>query len=140
VIRIRYANQEEREEYEEGQAPIAMSTSDNEIILFGKPTGVTLAHELAHVKLGHLDATTGPDSAEELVSDEIDAWLLTYKKLGRPKSLLGRFRGLVLDCYRQFGTPPNRTKDLIKVKLMSRKSPKRWLKELNIYEEEGRCI
>jgi len=138
MIRIRYANQEEREEYKEGQAPIAMSTSDNEIILFGKPTGVTLAHELAHIKLGHLD--TEPDSAEELVSDEVDAWLLTYKKLGRPKSILSRFRGIVLDCSNKFGTPPNRTKDLIKVKLMSRKSPKRWLKELNIYEEEGRCI
>lgn len=108
---IRYAKGDELESRYKGEIARASVDSEKgikEIVLFGKPTAVTLAHEIAHFRLGHMDAQVkrGYSSTEDYIKDEVEAWVDAYRRLKRPKHLTQRLMGIVVVTlgYKEFNT------------------------------------
>lgn len=132
-IVVRYATEEEETSKEKGLSAISKS-EPKELILYGKPPAVTLSHEIAHFKLGHL--RTSEDSPGQYVSDEIDAWRETYRSLGRPRSLQKRFFGIMEHSYETWGASPKVILVMLARKLGEPGTPKSWVKDLGIVREQ----
>ncbi len=125
---LRYATEEEKTTTNFGVVATA-SSRPKELVLYGKPTAVVLGHEIAHFKLGHLE--TEEDSPNLRIDDEIDAWLETYSKLGRPRSLYRRLGGIVSDNYETWGTNPRATMIMLTRKFKEPGIPDTWKRSLS---------
>jgi len=117
-----------------GEGVVALSAPTNplglpggEIVLTSsKISATTLGHEIAHHQLDHIRLSEF-DSFGNEVSEEIDAWVLTYSKLKRPRHLTQRLRGLAHTGLVKYKLPLNSVLGYIRVALEVEGVPKSWL-------------
>jgi len=77
-------------------APAYFNTTDKKIYIFAKnPSRLVLEHEKAHAQIPDVKVGDSDDSkAKGMLEDEIRAFLLTYKRIGQPKSFYDKFNSL----------------------------------------------
>ena len=126
---LRYATEEEKVAAKEQGTSAALFSEPREIVLYKKSTATTLSHEVSHLRLGHLKAKE--DSPNLYVDDEIDAWLDTYNRLGRPRGLYRRLLGVVLHTLQEWDTPPRATMVMLIRKFKEPGIPTSWKQSLS---------
>jgi len=135
VIKLRYATQKELDSEGRGlaaQAVVNTISGTKEIVLFQKPTGVTLSHEISHFRLGHMDNVPKEysENVRDYISEEIEAWVDTYKKLGRPRHLTNRLKGLISFAVRSGGFNSRQAFYLVQKELQQEGVPRAWREDL----------
>ena len=134
-IVIRYADKSE--------APVESTAIDffsnpREMVLYGKPSGTSMSHELSHLRLGHMDVPENFEDTPELYADEeIDAWVDTYRRLGRPKHLTRRLRGYVKQLVQGFGISSSMAIALLDRRLSEEDVPRIWLNDWKKVKKES---
>lgn len=64
-------------------------------LLIEKPSRFVITHEIAHAQIPNVKVGESDDSkAKAMLEDEIKAFLLTYKRIGVPKSFYDKFNSL----------------------------------------------
>ena len=71
------------------------------ILVEGRADELTEMHERAHIGLGHQER--GPVTAQKYVDDEVDADLITYAQVGRPRNIIKELRGTVVILMEEWG-------------------------------------
>jgi len=139
---IRYATEGER--LLAGKGEVARANVDTEedireIILFKRPTGTSLSHEISHFTLGHMDSSE-EDSISLYISDEVDAWIDTYRKLKRPRHLTNRLRALISIATESGELNLRQSLYLIGKELQKRGVPKAWKSDFRNLEKEVKDV
>lgn len=100
----------------------------------GKTTPWTKAHEEAHIRLGHLPKELNPN---EYVGEELDANLLTYEELRKPRRLIMELRGILHELIYNWGLKPKQGLRAIKRELEIRGGiPRAWYRDFKRLERE----
>ena len=77
-----------------------------------------------------------PRSARTYVNQEIDATLYAHSKLGRPKGIVSRARGLFVDIGDRYHLTPSQRLPIIKSALNRKDIPEQWRKDYRKIEKE----
>jgi len=84
-------------------------------------------HERAHVILGHTKRDT--TDAFEYVVSEIDADLMAYESIQKPRRVIEDFRGVIVALEREWELTPKKALRVIKAALDSRVVPLSWMRD-----------
>ena len=87
-------------------------------------------HEKAHIELGHY--TKSPRFPHTFIGQELDADILTYKKMGRPVGLKQTLRALLVELREEWKMGPKEAFRLVRDEMDKRSNyiPSRWFKDL----------
>jgi len=107
-----YSNKVPKDKMLEGWdsgSPAYYSEEDKKIyILTKKPKRLVLEHEKAHAQIPNVKVGKSDDSqARGMLEDEIKAFLLTYQRIGQPKSFYSKFSDLQHQLSKEYTTQDN---------------------------------
>ena len=141
MIVIRYAEGSEfGSKGENARALVDTEKGTREILLFKKPTAISLSHEISHFSLGQMDKVSEEDDVRSYISDEVAAWIDTYRKLKRPRHLISRLRGLVSYAVGSRELNYRQALYLVGKELRQEGVPKAWRSDFEKIESEVKLL
>ncbi|KKL55572.1 hypothetical protein LCGC14_2254070 [marine sediment metagenome] len=128
VVKIRWVKPEDRKDIDPGTA--GFLEEEFVVLVKGRADEVTEAHERAHVGLGHQER--GRVTARRYVEDEVDADLVTYAQMDRPRNIIKDLRGIVGTLVEEWGGSPAGAVRIIEevFKKKGNRIPLRWRSDL----------
>ena len=133
MIRIKWVDPKDRPDEPKGVEGLVEGRT---IVLFkGRVGSLTEEHERAHIILGHHGC--GRISPQKYVRDEIEAFLYTYRKLGKPRRLISDLRGIIVSLDEVWNIPFEEGINFVAGEFRRRrKVPLGWKRDLARIKEE----
>ena len=134
---IRYATEEEKKNRPYCHTLVSSIGKQKELVIYKNPSGISMSHELSHLKLGHTNIDPWEkDSAYRYIKDEVEAWIDTYKKLKRPRHLYQRLNGIIYTVIKELGEDYNRAIETLETVMKEKHVPRAWMEDLKRIKKE----